>query len=336
MRRGRVVTAALALAAATAVAAGGAVAVGALGPVAQDVAAPAASGGPTSPTGSSAAPGTTSPDPGPTASAASPTPAGAPSTLSATATARPAAAPTPPRTLPPANAVLDYQIGGGYPPARGVGIVIRDRTERPAADRYGICYVNGFQTQPGERGVWPAGTLLKRRDGSLVEDAGWPGEFLVDTRTARSRAAAAGLVGRWIAGCARSGYKAVEIDNLDSWTRSGGLLTRAGNLAYARLLVDAAHRRGLAVGQKNAAEVVRAGRDLGFDFAIAEECAAYDECGAYTKVYGRRVFVVEYPDNGGRAGFRAACAAYGARISLTYRDRDVVPRGRPGYVFEHC
>ena len=27
---------------------------------------------------------------------------------------------------------------------------------------------------------------------------------------------------------------------------------------------------------------------------------------------------------------------YGARISLTYRDRDVVPRGRPGYVFDHC
>jgi hypothetical protein len=330
MRRRRVVTVAIAVAAAAVLAGGGAVAVGALDPVAQDVTAPAASDGPASPAVTSSGPRTPAPDAEPTPSAATP------STQSATATSRPAAAPTPPRTLPPADAVLDYQIGGAYPPAREVGIVVRDRTERPAARRYGICYVNGFQTQPGELGSWPAGTLLKGADGRLVEDAGWPGEFLVDTRTARSRAAAAGLVARWIAGCARSGYKAVEIDNLDSWTRSRGRLTRAGNLAYARLLVDAAHRRGLAVGQKNAAEVVRAGRDLGFDFAIAEECGAYDECGVYTKVYGRRVFVVEYPDNGGRANFRAACAAYGARISVTYRDRDVVPRGRPGYVFEHC
>ena len=42
------------------------------------------------------------------------------------------------------------------------------------------------------------------------------------------------------------------------------------------------------------------------------------------------------PDAGGRASFAAACAARGADIAITYRDRDVSPAGRPGHVFDSC
>ena len=41
-------------------------------------------------------------------------------------------------------------------------------------------------------------------------------------------------------------------------------------------------------------------------------------------------------DAGGRANFGSACAARGSRISVVYRDRDLVPRGTPGYVFATC
>ena len=60
--------------------------------------------------------------------------------------------------------------------------------------------------------------------------------------------------------------QAVELDNLDSWTR---------------------------------------GRGLGYDFAVAEECGRWRECGAYVEDYGRHVLVVEYGD--GATGVRRWC-----------------------------
>ncbi len=54
-------------------------------------------------------------------------------------------------TPPPVNAGFDYQLGGDYPPPTGVTVVTRDVTGSPAPGTYGICYVNAFQTQPGQR-----------------------------------------------------------------------------------------------------------------------------------------------------------------------------------------
>jgi hypothetical protein len=48
------------------------------------------------------------------------------------------------------------------------------------------------------------------------------------------------------------------------------------------------------------------------------------------------VIEIEYPDNGGPAGFAAACRARGKLISIVYRDRGVTPAGRPGYVERGC
>src|SRR6478735_51607 len=175
----------------------------------------------------------------------------------------------------PAGTDVDYQLGGAAAVPDHVGIVVRDRTERPASGRYNICYVNGFQTQPGERAVWRRHPgLVLRRHGRPVVDEAW-GERLLDLRTARKRARLAAIVGRWTRGCARHGYDAVEYDNLDSYTRSHHLLTRRQALAYARLLVRGAHRVGLAAGQKNLADLD--GTRLGYDFAVAEECGRYEE-----------------------------------------------------------
>ncbi len=247
---------------------------------------------------------------------------------------------SPAHRLPPfpANGRVDYQLGGPYEPDASVEVVDRDRRERPAAGRYNICYVNAFQTQPEDAGFW-AGQhpdLLVRHDGRPVSDPDWPGEHLLDTSTAAKRAALLTVVGPWVDGCAASGFDAVEPDNLDSWTRSRGVLTRPDNLAFAQLLAVRAHVRGLLIGQKNTSELGSAGRtDVGFDFAVAEECQLYDECAAYTDVYGERVVEIEYTDNP-RSAYERACRARGGRISVVLRDRDVVPRGRPGYVYDAC
>ncbi|MFY0409524.1 endo alpha-1,4 polygalactosaminidase [Solicola sp. PLA-1-18] len=240
---------------------------------------------------------------------------------------------------PPVAGRVDYQLGGAYKPARGVDVVVRDRTSKPARGRYSICYVNAFQTQPGELGWWRSkhpGLLLHDDDGQLVADPDWPDEVLLDTSTANKRAGLARIVGRWVRGCADRGFDAVESDNLDSWTRSDGRLTRAGNIALARSLVRTGHRAGLSMGQKNAAEAVRAGRRTArFDFATAEECEVYRECGAYRRVYKRHLIEIEYTDNGKRA-FRRACAKRGHSVSVLLRDRDVVRRGADGYVSRWC
>jgi hypothetical protein len=241
--------------------------------------------------------------------------------------------------LPPANAQFDYQLGGPYRPAASVGVVTRDRTVRAAAGKYSICYVNAYQTQPGEKSFWrsrhPA-LLLTNAAGRPVTDPGYPGEILLDTRTATKRAQIAAIMGNWFAGCAASGYKAIEPDNLDSWTRSRRLLTRSGNVALAKLLVRQAHTRGLAIAQKNASELAPLRASIGFDFAVAEECRVHSECTAYTAAYRNRVYEIEYADNGGLRNFIAACSALGSRISVIYRDRDVVPRGADGYTYRAC
>jgi hypothetical protein len=240
---------------------------------------------------------------------------------------------------PPVAARFDYQLGGAYRPAAGVRVVDRDRTDPAAPGRYSICYLNAFQTQPEEARFWlrrHPHLLLRTAAGKPVEDPDWPGEYVLDISSAHNRAALARIVGRWIDGCAEKGYRAVEPDNLDTFTRWPRRITAADALHYSRLLADSAHHRGMAIAQKNAPDLGRRGKAIaGFDFAIAEECQVYRECARYTAVYGRHVIEIEYTDTP-RAAFAAACRARGSRISVQLRDRDVVPRNASGYRAEWC
>lgn len=270
--------------------------------------------------------------------------------------------------LPPANGTFDYQLGGAYPPADDVEVVSRDRTGRPVPGVYSICYVNLLQTQPDEPGQSaddpPYGTtawweqnhpelLLRDVDGALVMDDVW-GEALFDVRTPARREALLAVQRDWIDGCAEAGFDAVEPDNLDTHTRSGGLLTFAQTRAYLELVVPLAHARGLAIAQKNTAGVdgygdtgdrfVGTDPPQGFDFAIAEECGVYDECAAYTAVYGDLVYEIEYTDDNPtvtrdgemRTVYAWACLDRGASISVLLRDRELVPAGDPAYHVETC
>ena len=159
----------------------------------------------------------------------------------------------PDRELPPTGVEFDYQLGGSRPVPEPVGIVVRDRAAVPEDGLYNVCYVNGFQTQQSQRKFWHRHwDLVLKRDGIPVEDASW-GEWLLDVRTAAKRKQLARIIGRWIAGCADDGFDAVELDNLDSFTRSRKLIRRRDALRFAGTLVGRAHRAGLAAAQKNLA-----------------------------------------------------------------------------------
>ncbi len=223
-------------------------------------------------------------------------------------------------TLPDPAADLDYQLGGDRDVPASVGTVVRDRTAEPSG-LYDVCYVNAFQTQPDAKRFWREhwGLVLKH-GGDPVVDGAW-GEWLLDLRTPAKRERLARVVGGWVEGCATDGFDAVELDNLDSFTRSRGLLDRRDALAYARLLVARGHQAGLAVAQKNLAGYD--GTGLGFDLVVAEECGRYAECGAYTEDFGDAVLAVEYR----RSDFRRTCRSVGEQVPVVLRDRDVTPGG---------
>ncbi|MFH8369539.1 endo alpha-1,4 polygalactosaminidase [Streptomyces sp. NPDC018031] len=236
--------------------------------------------------------------------------------------------------LPEPHVGFDYQIGGAYPPPPGVGAVSRDRTAGPADGLYNICYVNAFQAQPDATGWWRKNhpdLLLRDESGEPVMDEDW-GEALLDVSTPAKRERLAAIVGEWIDGCAADGYQAIEADNLDSHERSGGRLSPEHDLAFGRLLVARAHAAGLAIGQKNAAELARRGREIGFDFAVAEECGQYDECDRYATAFDDRVLVIEYE----AAGLAAACEEWGDTLSVVLRDLDVRPAGSAGHLRRTC
>jgi hypothetical protein len=229
--------------------------------------------------------------------------------------------------LPPRHAGFDYQIGGAYTPPAGVRIVSRDRSSSPAPGLYNICYVNAFQAQPEERASWPSDLLLHDGNGDVVVDEDW-NEALLDIRTPAKRARIAARVNGWIDGCAAKGFDAIEPDNYDSYTRSHGLLSADDATAFITLLSRHAHARHLAIGQKNTAELAGQRRKTGLDFAVAEECGQYDECGVYAKAFDDRVLVIEYTDS----GLRKALNGYGNQLSIVERDVDVTTPGSSDYV----
>jgi hypothetical protein len=224
-------------------------------------------------------------------------------------------------TLPPGGVDWDYQLGGSRPVPAHVGIVERDRHAHPVADKYNVCYVNGFQTQVEQKRFWRRHhwSLVLKDHGQPVVDSVW-GEWLLDTRTRAERHALARIVGRWTDRCAKDGFDAVEYDNLDSFSRSHHLVSRGDNKKYAALLVKAAHAAGLAAAQKNWAEWD--GTSVGYDFAVAEQCQQYHECDSYLGNY-LHVLAVEYH----KKPFRQACADWSTKMAIVRRDVDLTKHG---------
>jgi hypothetical protein len=239
--------------------------------------------------------------------------------------------------LPDPKGGFDYQLGGGYTPPAGVTIVERDRLDRPSGAGYDICYVNGFQTQPDEADDFLKNhsDLLLKSGGKPIKDPQWDGEYLFDTSTPEKRTALLAVVGPWIQGCKTAGFAAVEIDNLDSYTRSKGLLNTDANVAMAAQYAGVAHAAGLAIAQKNSTELAPQLSAGGFDFAISESCFYFKECGAFTSRYPV-VLDIEYTNELGTKRFPSACTTAGRPGVMIMRDLDLVRPGDKGYYYKRC
>lgn len=95
------------------------------------------------------------------------------------------------------------------------------------------------------------------------------------------------------------GCDGVDPDNVDAYNNENGLgLTSADAVDYLRFLADAAHARGLAIGLKNAGDIV--GSVLSFtEFQVNEQCIEYEECDLFAPFIsaGKPVFHIEYPSS---------------------------------------
>lgn len=92
------------------------------------------------------------------------------------------------------------------------------------------------------------------------------------------------------------GCDGVEPDNMDGYSNANGFgLTADDQLAYNRLIANAAHQRGLSVGLKNDLEQIPELLAY-FDFSVNEQCHEYHECEALTAFIeaGKPVFNAEY------------------------------------------
>ncbi|OII63159.1 hypothetical protein BJP40_26080 [Streptomyces sp. CC53] len=234
--------------------------------------------------------------------------------------------------LPPARAGFDYQLGTPYDPPPGVSVVARDHTAPPAPEVYNICYVNAFQAQPGAEKEWDPDLLLRDDSGAVVMDTEW-GEAMLDVRTDAKRRRIADRVNAWIDECAAKGYRAVEPDNYDTYTRAPeGLLSADDAKAFLSLLAAHAHEKGLAIGQKNTAELAPSRREVGADFAVVEECGQYEECADYVAAFGENVLVIEYTDQ----GMQRACRDWGDKLTIVRRDLHLVSKEEGGHLYGRC
>jgi endo-alpha-1,4-polygalactosaminidase (GH114 family) len=167
---------------------------------------------------------------------------------------------------------------------------------------YAVCYVDAGSVETF-RPDYPRFRRWHRRHGrSLLGkpfSARFPDEYWANIGGRRQRAFLLRMMERRTAKCARADFDAIEYDVVNAWSEgtdtTGWRISARDQLAYNRALARIAHRHGLAVGLKNDGDQID--ELVGhFDFAINEECFAYDECRpllAFVRA-GKPVYTVEY------------------------------------------
>ncbi|MFE6482848.1 endo alpha-1,4 polygalactosaminidase [Streptomyces sp. NPDC057757] len=265
------------------------------------------------------------------ANAPEPTPSSTSPSDDASADSSPSSASAATVTLPPKHVRWDYQIGGAYPPPAGVRVVSRDWQDAPARGVYNICNINAFLVQEGAADEWDSDLLLRDDAGKVVYDEVW-NEAVLDIRTEAKRKRVAAQVNSWIDACAAKGYKAVEPDNYDSFTRFPDYLEASQAKALMKLLSTHAHEKGLAIAQKNTLDLVTDRESVGLDFAVVEGCAEWNECGQFADAFDNNVFIVEYTAK----GLSQVCPDWSSTLSVIRRDELVVPKGTKGYIHQSC
>ena len=197
--------------------------------------------------------------------------------------------------LPSPGLTWQWQLSGSVDVGVDVEMFDVDLFETPvsvvdalhARGRAVVCYMSAgsWEDFRPDSGVFP--------DSVLGRSNGWPGEKWLDVR----RLDVLGpIMEARLDLCVEKGFDGVEFDNVDGYANNTGFgLTAADQFAFNVFLAEAAHERGLSAALKNDVDQVVELEPF-FDFAINEECYAYDECALLTPFIdaGKAVFHVEY------------------------------------------
>jgi hypothetical protein len=179
--------------------------------------------------------------------------------------------------------VPTYDLDGETPASVVTGLHQRGR--------HAICYVSvgSWEQWRPDADAFPAAAI-----GNWL--SGWEDEAWLDVRRLDLLAAP---LGARLDECKVKGFDAVEPDNVDGYQNESGFpLTGDDQLRFNRWVADEVHARGMSVALKNdtgqVADLVEA-----FDFAVVEQCLAYDECDVYRPFVdaGKAVLHVEYTDS---------------------------------------
>ena len=229
----------------------------------------------------------------------------------------------------PAGLTWDWQLDSPRDLTRDVDVLALDYEDLSAREIAGlkargvrtICYVSigTWEDWRDDASAFPPEVIGK----PLPE---WPGERYIDMR--RLDVIVPIMAARF-AQCADKGFDAIEPDNMGAYDNDTGFeMDGEVLIAYMRALIREAHDLGLAMGQKNAIEMVPALAGV-MDFMINEECHRYRECDALSHYIAldKAVFNAEYTDTD--VDFAAACAkSREVGISSIMKTRDLDRTGQ--------
>lgn len=156
-----------------------------------------------------------------------------------------------------------------------------------ALGRHVFCYVDvgAWEAYRPDAGRFPPDVIGR--------ETGWKGERYLDIR----RLDVLGpILAQRLDLCQQKGFDGVEGDYQANYDEDTGFpLTLADQLTFNRWLIAQAHARHLSVGLKNGPKLA-AQLAAEYDWALNEQCFAFDECEGYRAfiALGKPVFQVEY------------------------------------------
>ncbi|KAK0707732.1 glycoside hydrolase superfamily, partial [Lasiosphaeris hirsuta] len=146
------------------------------------------------------------------------------------------------------------------------------------------------------------------------ELSGWPGERWLNLSSPSVR----DIMAARIEIASQMGCDAIDPDNVDGYQNDNRLdLTSDDSVEFVNFLVDTASQYKLAVGLKNAGDIIPDVLSR-VHFAVNEQCAQFDNCGTFRPFIKAKkpVFHIEYPPSApssvSTADSSDACTATGA------------------------
>ena len=200
--------------------------------------------------------------------------------------------------IPKANATWHIQLSGNINTNYDVDVYdidLFDTSKEMISELHNqnkkvICYFSAgsYEEWREDANDFPASALGKKLDG-------WEGERWLDVRNDGLKK----IMTERMDIAKAKGCDGVDPDNVDGYTNDTGFNLSADNqLKYNIFLAEEAHKKSLSIGLKNDVDQIEV-LAKHFDFAVNEECSAYDECSKVVPFINQKksVLHIEYASN---------------------------------------